>query len=318
MEGWNGSRQSNESDVGTPPENPLLAVIAATVPFNGAASENGQDTDQSQSPGFETWVACNLGREVLRRIAENRHNASLDLSAAYFDTIDDVQQKALIWLWQTWQADPEFSEFGREATSLSHQAGILTKIAVWNARCMYAKRRREGRESQVDLLFEDGVENPAITLASVDTIQATDIHEHDRRVLHTDKRADVQSAIELVTQRMIAQYSIAEGNHRRIPIEHITRTIIEGHMYHYTDRYNQTGNFRQFCEGRGVSKNQIAKWRPIIFDYLREELHTYKPVAAGVKVKSWSGAVLKVRRPIPLSGVGAKGLSSNILRLRTP
>ena len=49
-------------------------------------------------------------------------------------------------------------------------------------------------------------------------------------------------------------------------------------MYHYTDRYNQTGTFRKFCEARGVSKNQIARWRPQIFDYLREELAAYAPV----------------------------------------
>jgi len=89
---------------------------------------------------------------------------------------------------------------------------------------------------------------------------------------------DVQAAIERVTQKMVAQHSIAKGNHRRVPIEHITRTIIEGHMHHYTDRYNQTGNFRQFCESRGVSKNQIARWRPLIFEYLREELTAYAPV----------------------------------------
>jgi hypothetical protein len=67
-------------------------------------------------------------------------------------------------------------------------------------------------------------------------------------------------------------------NYRRIPIENITRTVIEGHMHHYTDRYSQTGNFRQFCEARGVGKNQIARWRPLIFNYLREELSSYAPV----------------------------------------
>jgi hypothetical protein len=76
---------------------------------------------------------------------------------------------------------------------------------------------------------------------------------------------------------MVAQFSIAKGNHRHIPIEHITQTIIEGVMHHYTDRYSQTGNFRQFCASRGVSKNQISRWRPQIFDYLREELAAYAP-----------------------------------------
>jgi hypothetical protein len=143
---------------------------------------------------------------------------------------------------------------------------------------MYAKRRYEGREKQTDLLAEDGYQLPVVTVPSADTIRATDIHDHDRLGLGSDKRADVRGAIERVTQKMVAQHSIAKGNHRRIPIEHITDTIIEGHMYHYTDRYNQTGNFRQFCEARGVSKNQIGRWRPQIFDYLREELAAYAPI----------------------------------------
>jgi len=87
----------------------------------------------------------------------------------------------------------------------------------------------------------------------------------------------VRDAIERVTHKMVAHHSIAKGNYRRIPIEHITRTVIEGHMFHYTDRYNQTGNFRQFCQAKGVSKNQISRWRPHIFEFLREELAVYAP-----------------------------------------
>jgi hypothetical protein len=209
---------------------------------------------------------------------ENRHGVWMELSASYFDTADDVQQKALIWLWQRWGDDPGYKTLANGATSLSHAAGCITKIAMLNARCMYAKRKREGREKQVDLFANDGFQLPAVTVLSADTIRATDIHDHDRLGLGRDKRADVRGAIERVTQKMVAQHSIAKGNHRRIPIEHITQTIIEGHMYHYTDRYNQTGNFRQFCEARGVSKNQIARWRPQIFDYLRQELAAYAPV----------------------------------------
>ena len=295
-ERWNGSHHL---------ENPLLAVSAATI-------------TASEAVGFETWLKDDLGSEVLRRIADNRHNASMDKSAAYFDTVDDVQQKALIWLWQQWLADPEFSDYGQAAISLSHRAGILTKIAVINARCMYAKRRREGREKQVDLLFEDGYENPVVTLALAASVRATDIHDHDRPVLHRDKRSDVQAATERVTTRMIADHSIAKGNHRRIPIEHITRTIIEGHMYHYTDRYNQTGNFRQFCETRGVSKNQIARWRPIIFEYLREELQAYMPVSDNADTLAWSGAIFKIRLPQTHPNQQPKQHRSNLLKVRPP
>jgi hypothetical protein len=201
----------------------------------------------------------------------------MDLSAAYFDTADDVQQKALIWLWQRWETDPGYATLARGATCLSHAAGCITKVAVMGARCKYAKRRREGREKQTDLLADDGYQLPAVAVLSPDTIRATDVHQHDRLGQGRDKRADVRQAVEAVTQRMVAQHSIARGNYRRVPIEHITDTILEGVMYHYTDRYSQTGNFRQFCEGKGVSKNVISRWRPQIFEYLREELAAYAP-----------------------------------------
>jgi hypothetical protein len=228
---------------------------------------------------FEEWLETDLGQEVHRRIMENRHGVWMELSASYFDTAEDVQQKALIWLWQRWDDDPGYKALANGATSLSHKAGCITKIAVLNARCMYAKRKREGREKQVDLFADDGYQLPVATnQLSPDTIRATDIHDHDRSSVGGDKKADVRSAVERVTQKMVAHHSIAKGNYRRVPIEHITSTIIEGHMYHYTDRYSQTGNFRQFCEARGVSKNQISRWRPQIFDYLRQELAAYEPV----------------------------------------
>ena len=200
----------------------------------------------------------------------------MELSASYFDTADDVQQKALIWLWQRWDSDPGYTSLAKAAPSLSHAAGCITKVAIMAARCKYAKRRREGRENQVDLFAEDGYQLIAPQVCD-STIRATDVQEHDRIGMGTDKRADVWDAVERVTQKMVAQHAIAKGNYRRIPIEHITRTVIEGHMYHYTDRYSQTGNFRQFCEGKGVSKNVIARWRPQIFEYLREELEAYTP-----------------------------------------
>jgi hypothetical protein len=251
----------------------LLPAVAAST-----HTEN-QAYQRPVAATFEEWLETDLGQEVYRRIMENRHGVWMELSASYFDTVEDVQQKALIWLWQRWEHDPGYGTLARNATSLSHAAGCITKIAILNARCMYAKRKREGREKQTDLFADDGYQLPAATMLSPDAVHATDVHEHDRLGFGSDKKADVQDAVERVTQKMVAQHSIAKGNHRRVPIEHITSTIIEGHMFHYTDRYNQTGNFRQFCEARGVSKNQISRWRPQIFDYLREELAAYAPAA---------------------------------------
>ena len=261
-----------------------MTTSVCTVPQLPAPSRGGQlpaiDEPQSyQLPDvstFEEWLETDLGKEVYRRIMNNLHSVWMELSASYFDTADDVQQKALIWLWQRWESDPGFASLAPIATCLSHAAGCITKVAIMAARCKYAKRRRDGRELQTDLFAEDGYQLTSVQVCD-STIRATDLHEHDRIGLSTDKRADVRAAVERVTQKMAAHHSIAKGNYRRIPIEHITRTIIEGHMFHYTDRYNQTGNFRQFCEARGVSKNQIARWRPLIFDYLREELAAYKP-----------------------------------------
>ena len=59
MERRNGSHHSKNFEPDIPlPENPLLAVSAATVP-------------SAEAPGFETWLACDLGGDVLRRIAES-------------------------------------------------------------------------------------------------------------------------------------------------------------------------------------------------------------------------------------------------------
>jgi hypothetical protein len=256
---------------------PQLPAPPAVLLLPASTSTESQAYQRPVIATFEQWLETDLGQEVYRRIMENRHGVWMELSAAYFDTKEDVQQKALIWLWQRWEADPGYTKIARDAISLSHAAGCITKFAVMGARCKYAKRRREGREKQTDLFAEDGYQLPAATLLSSDTIRATDVHEHDRLTHQRDKRADVHAAVERVIQKMVANYSIAKGNHRRVPIEHITDTIIEGHMYHYTDRYNQTGNFRQFCETKGVSKNQIARWRPQIFDYLRQELAVYAP-----------------------------------------
>ncbi len=224
-------------------------------------------------PTFELWLEGTLGKEVWQRITRNRHAVDVISSAAYFDTLEDIHQKALIWLWQRWQADPNYYNLIHRATEFSQAAGILTKTAVLRARCMYAKRRKEKREQQTDLLYLDGNERF--------------IPFHDRPVIRADKRADIARAIETVVQRMRADLTIPRtGVHAngqtnkqfdRIPIEHITRTIIEGYMYHYTDRYSQTGTFRKFCAAKGVSKNQIARWRPQIIAYLREELAAYAP-----------------------------------------
>jgi hypothetical protein len=259
---------------------PQLPAPSVAGLLSAVAASTHPDPPAYQRPDvatFEEWLETDLGQEVHRRIMQNRHGVWMELSASYFDTAEDVQQKALIWLWQRWQADPGYTKIATHATSLSHAAGCITKFAVLGARCMYAKRRREGREQQTDLFAEDGYQLPAATVLSADTIRATDIHDHDRLGLGSDKKADVQDAVERVTQKMVEHHAIAKGNHRRVPIEHITQTIIEGHMFHYTDRYNQTGTFRQFCEARGVSKNQISRWRPQIFDYLREELAAYAP-----------------------------------------
>lgn len=224
-----------------------------------------KDTDP-----FENWLDSTIGSDVFYRIMHNKHAASLDRSASHFDTLEDVQQKALIWLWERWQLDPDFEQLTQQATGESHTAGVITKTAIQRARCMYAKRRREGRENQVDFFYADGHERF--------------IPYHDRPVAHTDQHTDVQGAIEVVVQRMIADlthYRTSGQLNQRyaaIPIEHITRTIIEGYMYHYTDRYSQTGTFRKFCAARGVSKNQIARWRPQIMAYLREELSAYAPI----------------------------------------
>jgi hypothetical protein len=262
----------------TIPQLPAPSVAGLLPAVAASTRTESQPYQRPDVATFEEWLETDLGKEVHRRIMENRHSVSLELSASYFDTIEDVQQKALIWLWQRWQDDPGYKGLANGATSLSHAAGCITKIAMLNARCKYAKRKREGREKQTDLFADDGYELPVATLLDADTIRATDIYDHDRLAIGSDKKADVQNAIERVTQKMVSYHSIAEGNHRRVPIEHITSTVIEGHMYHYTDRYNQTGNFRQFCEARGVSKNQISRWRPQIFDYLRQELAAYAPV----------------------------------------
>jgi len=217
---------------------------------------------------FEQWLETELGAEVYRRIMNNHHNADMDRVASYFDTIEDIQQKALIWLWEHWQDNPGFTDIGKDAVNFSPHAAILTKLAIWNARCMYAKRRIEGREKQTDLYAADNYQR-----VHPDAIRTTDIHPHDK--INNPKRDDVQEAIQNVTYTMARDYSIAPGNHRRIPIVHITETIIEGYMYHYVDRYSQRGNFRQFCESRGVGRNVIQKWRPIILTRLRAELEAY-------------------------------------------
>lgn len=232
---------------------------------------------------FDEWLETTEGQEVMYRILNNKHGVNIDAVAAYFDTIEDIQQKALIWLWETWNKDPNYIHFGRDATSPNHRIALLTHIAIKRARCMYAKRRIERRENQVDLAHEDGEQRRY--LFPLVNVPATDIEAHDRRVSGMDKRMDVCKAIEVVVARMIgyftAQHRKKDGTlnkrFRNVPIEHITRTIIEGYMYHYTDRYSQTGTFRKFCVARGVSKNQIARWRPLIFTYLREELSAYAP-----------------------------------------
>jgi hypothetical protein len=221
---------------------------------------------------FEEWLEGELGREVHYRILNNRHAVNLEGLAAYFDTIEDVQQKALIWLWLHWQNDPQFTRFTRGANTLSHQAGILTKIALKGGRCMYAKRRTEGREKQADLFFEDGMERPQFVLMATTTMHSSELEENDNCTDTLDKRFDMSQAIERVVAQMVYHYAVSAGNNRRVAIEHITRTIIEGYMHHYTDRYSQTGSFRQFCEAKGISKAQVERWRPIIFAMLGEEL----------------------------------------------
>jgi hypothetical protein len=233
---------------------------------------------------FEDWLETPLGQEVLQRIWRNKHRVNMNTFSAYFDTIEDVQQKALIWLWQEWQKDSTFYRYIQCGTTLSHCAALLTRTAIQRGRCMYAKRRYEQREIQTDLMDENGEQK--CSLFPVLNIRATDVEDHDKVVCYIDKHTDVWNAIERVVQRMLKHYT--EGHLRRdgtpnkrfvgVPIEQITRTIIEGHMYHYTGRYAQTGTFRKFCEARGVSKSQIARWRPIIFTFLCEELSGYAPV----------------------------------------
>jgi hypothetical protein len=173
------------------------------------------ETQPYQSPEvstFEQWLDTDLGQEVYRRIMNNLHGVWMELSASYFDTADDVQQKALIWLWQRWEADPGYTSLAKGATCLSHAAGCITKVAIMAARCKYAKRKREGREKQTDLFAEDGFQLPTAAQVCDSSIRATDIHAHDRLGTGTDKRADVRAAVERVTQKMVAHHSIAKGN----------------------------------------------------------------------------------------------------------
>jgi hypothetical protein len=50
---------------------------------------------------FEDWRQTPLGADIYDRIMHNRHNGFVNSAAAYFNTLQDVQQKALIWVWQT-------------------------------------------------------------------------------------------------------------------------------------------------------------------------------------------------------------------------
>ncbi|MCL4878517.1 MAG: hypothetical protein KJ064_17790 [Anaerolineae bacterium] len=252
------------------------------------------NTPAAELHPFEVWLEGDIGRQVWYRIMNNKHAVTMDRLAAYFDTVQDVQQKALIWLWERWDQDPDYTHLTRYAADPDHAAGIITKNAVLRARCRYAKRRREGREQQVDLFFRDGNERF--------------IPYHDRPVAHCDRRTDIHDAIETVVRRMAADQtryrtgvnSKDQLNQRyaRIPIEHITRTIIEGYMYHYTDRYSQTGTFRKFCEARGVSRNQIARWRPTIMAYLRQALADYAPPSAPTPIPDDNKSVEQIIVPI--------------------
>lgn len=174
---------------------------------------------------FEDWLNSDLGREVQHRIHNNRHSVLLDRVASHFDTAEDVQQKALIWLWQMFQTDPMFSRFQGE--SLSHQAGILTKVAVRGGRCVYAKRRIEGREQQTSLETSFGQDKLSVVLMGDTAIRATDVRDHDRGVVTVDQWNDIHQAIERVVAHMVCQYAISAGNRRKVPIERITRTLIE-------------------------------------------------------------------------------------------
>lgn len=209
---------------------------------------------------FNEWLETSEGQDVVHRILNNRHGANMDAVAAYFDTAEDVQQKALIWLWRGWDKDPGYNRFGKDVTSSSHRAAILTKVAIRGARCMYAKRRVEQREAQVDLHNEDGLQRrfrfPLVN------VRATDVEEHDRCVYGKDKHLDVQNAIEVVVQRTIDYFNALHRKKdgtlskrvRHISIEHIARTIIEGHMYHYTH-----------CAGNN-SLHMISCYNSDIFD----------------------------------------------------
>ena len=156
----------------TVPQLPALSQggqLPAISANTGVQPQTYQHPDASSS---EEWLETDLGQEVYRRIMNNLHSVWMELSASYFDTAEDVQQKALIWLWQRWESDPGYTSLAKDASSLSHAAGRVTKVAILAARCKYAKRKREGRENQVDLFAEDGYQLIAPQVCD-STIRAT-------------------------------------------------------------------------------------------------------------------------------------------------
>lgn|GEM_PF-3801197 len=195
---------------------------------------------------FAEWLDTEIGQAVIRRIQTYPSQTWLYQKIAPFDTLEDVRQNALIYLWQRWSHDHHFIRLTRFTTSFEHDVFTIARIAMMSAQSQ--KTHYQQSHMQLEYLFA-----------------ASFVHQADLRI-------DIDLAIEQVVRHMVKHHSIAAGNYRRVPIEHITRTIITGYRFYYVDRYSHKGSVYHFCQQQGVSKSVIQKWRPIIFAYLRRVL----------------------------------------------
>ncbi len=233
-------------------------------------------TSSTTPLSFDDWISTDPdGQEIYRRILHNRHGIWVTDLIASWETLEDGQQRALIYLWELYQQDPGFSHLTRHCVDQQHRlACIVMHVVRQGARSIYLRRIVEqGHPREVGLTFAGEKEDTERVLPGTfepDHLRPTEDAILPKEVYRPDRKQAVRQAV-----RAAADKIDPRNPGVRTDVRHVTRTIVQGHMYHYVDQYNQQGTFRAFCEERGVGKNVITRWRPRIFEVLRQELAAY-------------------------------------------
>jgi hypothetical protein len=205
-------------------------------------------------PSFANWLETPLGADVYHRITHNRHAVPLSQYIARWQTIEDIQQEALIYLMQKYEQHG-FSKILAFAKDDDHAAAMMTRLSVMHCSNKYCRRRRIE-----DVLPEE------TEPCQFEGSQATD---NLRRTNQIDHRIDLERA-------QVATIQALESNRlyrARSDIALTTRTILFAEAHLENGRY---GEMVEYCQAQGVGA-LVQRWKPRIIAQMKVELAAYAP-----------------------------------------